>query len=85
MDKYDAPTRYAETVLLCNCALLAIDTTMIRHKTDCLEAANELQKENRKIADRGIQTVAEIKTELNRIKSEMSEIAYDLTKRLEYR
>ncbi len=72
---YDAPTRYAETILLGKCALVSIDTAFIRHQKEYDESAKVLQEVNRTISDKGIQTIGEIKSELTRIKSEMLGIA----------
>jgi len=73
--KYEAPTAYAETILLGNCALLAIEVALARHLAEYKEATCKLLQMNRDIEDKGIRTVGEIKIELDKIKVEMLRIA----------
>ncbi len=73
--KHDAPTAYAETILLGNCAVLATRVLLTRHQSDYQEAVQQLNKLKRGIEDKGIRTVGEIVAELNKIKAEMSRIA----------
>ncbi len=74
MSEYEAPTRYAETMLLENCAILAIDVTLRLHYDEYDRACQVLKKTNRKINGKGISTVGKLKAELVKISSEMANI-----------
>ena len=69
--KYDAPTAYAETILLGNCVLLAVRVVLTRHQSDYQKAFRQISKIKQDIEDKGIKTTGEIKGELNKIKDEM--------------
>ena len=69
--KYDAPTAYAETILLGNCALLAVAVVITQHSADYQEVYSRLSKKKRDIEDKGIQTMEEVKKDFSKIKDEM--------------
>jgi hypothetical protein len=69
--KYDAPTAYAETILLGNCVLLAVAVVIDRHRADYQEVFNQLSSKKRYIEDKGIKTIEEIDEELRKIKKNM--------------
>jgi hypothetical protein len=70
-EKYDAPTTYAEAILLGNCALLAVRVVHDRHQSDYQEVSNQFSKKKRYIEDRGIKTNEEMEEELRKIKENM--------------
>lgn len=70
-DTYNAPTAYAETILLGNCSILAVKVLLTQHKSDYQEAVQQISKLEQDIEDKGIRTVGEIKAELQTIKDEM--------------
>lgn len=72
--KHDAPTAYAEVTLLANCAKLAIEAALDRHRQEYKEAAEHVLKMNRDIEDKGIRTIGEIKAELSKIDEEMAKL-----------
>ena len=69
--KYDAPTAYAETILLGNCSVLAVKVILTQHQSDYQEALKQTSKIKQRIENKGIRTTGEIKGELNKIKDEM--------------
>ncbi len=69
--KYNAPTTYAETILLGNCSILAVKVLLTQHKSDYQEAVHQISRLEQDIEDKGIRTVGEIKAELGKIKDEM--------------
>ena len=78
--QFDAPTAYAEIILLGNCAILAAKSVINGHNEEFQKGVKELKDLQRPIKDKGIRTVEEIKEELNKIKAKMLEIAEDSLK-----
>jgi hypothetical protein len=74
-EKYNAPTAYAETILLGNCARLATEVLLIRYKSEYKEAVKLISGLKQTIKDRGIRTVGEIDIEINKVKTKMLKIA----------
>ena len=74
-----APTTYAETILLGNCALAARDTLLRRHIDDWEKASSYLESQDRHIEDKGIRSIAEAKRELAAIVQQIAqrEALYD--------
>jgi len=77
-DVHDCPTAYAETILLGNCAVIAVDITINRHQTEYRQAGLRLMNERKNIQDKGIRTTEEIEKELNVIKAEIARISKTL-------
>ena len=69
--KYNAPTAYAETILLGNCVVIAERVVLNQHQSDYQEAIKQVDKVKQDIENKGIRTVGEIKAELSKIKDEM--------------
>ena len=78
--KYKAPTAYAETILLGNCAIKAIKIALQRHRSIYKKAVSELLRLNRRIEERGIRTIGEIKEGLIKIDEKIKSIAREIGK-----
>ncbi|MCK4717819.1 MAG: hypothetical protein KAT70_04030 [Thermoplasmata archaeon] len=72
--RYYSPTKYAETILLGMCAILAIELALACHNVEYQEAVNKLPHSSQEIVEKGISTFEEITTEINKIRSEMREL-----------
>jgi hypothetical protein len=70
---YSAPTTYAETILLGNCVIKATSVVLKRHAKEYRLAFAMVQSRAEDIADKGIKTVGDVKTELERIDSQIAE------------
>jgi len=71
----EAPTAYAETLLLGNLALFVVRETRRRHHDVYHRAAQRLTQSYAPIKEQGIRTIGEMETVLQRLKVQMSEIA----------
>lgn len=78
-EEYKAPTVYAETILLGECAVRAIHITFEHHGREHAEGLKELVQRRREIDDRGIRTGGDIEAELERIDNEIRKVAQQVT------
>ena len=78
MNEQAVPTRYAETILLGNCALVASNIVFQRHSQEYTDATAQISAQSRDIPERGIRTVGEIKEELAKIGVDIQRIADNL-------
>jgi len=79
LEDYEAPTAYAETILLGACATRAVDVVLQRHEREHAEGLKELVQRRREIGDRGVRTGGEIEAELERIDNEIRKVAQQVT------
>jgi hypothetical protein len=78
-EEYEAPTAYAGTILLGECAVRAIHIALERHEREHAEGLKELVQRGREIDDRGIRTRGDIQAELERIYNEIRKVAQEVT------
>jgi len=74
--EYNAPTAYAETMLLGKCALLATKVLLKYYKLEYNTAIQNFSETKRKIMDKGIRTIKDIDAELEQVTNGMLHIAY---------
>lgn len=74
-NSYKSPTAYAETILLGNLAVIAVKAVRSRHHAEYHLAAQRLSQRFTPIREQGIRTAGEIERVLQKVRSEMSEIA----------
>ncbi|MFC1511210.1 hypothetical protein ACFL5U_02345 [Candidatus Margulisiibacteriota bacterium] len=75
--KNQAPTAYAETILIGNCAIMAIKVALLYHNDEYIIARDYILAQTRQIETKGIQTVGQIKTELKKINEEIKQKAIE--------
>ena len=72
---YDAPTSYAEIMLLANCSVKSIDIAVSRHNSDYVNAAAVMDKLDKNIVEKGIRNIREISSALKSIDAEIGQNA----------
>jgi len=70
---YSAPTTYAETIVLGNCAKKATSVVLKRHAEDYRHAAAILESQALEIDNKGVRTVGEIRSELSEVDQQIVE------------
>jgi hypothetical protein len=65
--RYNAPTTYWETVLLSDCARLAISVVLQCHFREYKQAAEMADEQHQEIEDKGVRTPFEAKVEFDKI------------------
>ena len=70
---YSAPTTYAETIVLGNCARKALSVVLKRHAKEYKLAFAIVESQAEDIADKGIQTVGEIRSDLREVDQQIAE------------
>jgi len=71
--RFEAPTSFAETMLLGHCAQVAKETLLRRHSNDWEEMSSYLGSQDRRIKTKGIMTKEEVEDEITRIRQEIIE------------
>lgn len=72
-EQFNAPTNYAEDILLGNCAVAAISIALDQHKPEYEEALKKLEKISRDVEHKGVETHEELMREFDRIIKEMAD------------
>jgi len=70
---FSAPTTYAETVVLGNCAKKATIVVLKRHAKDYRLAITIVESQAEEIVDTGVRTVGEIRSELREVDQQIAE------------
>ena len=76
---YSAPTAYAETITLGNCTRKATSIVLKRHAKDYRIAIAVLESQAEEIADTGVRTVGDIRSELREVNQQIAERFHSIT------